>query len=90
MEERRKYEREQVEETAYICGSGSSIRCLVRNISRQGAALDVPDPAFIPACFKLMLKSDRIVRDCRIAWIMGNRIGVAFEDEASRESSSLR
>jgi len=57
MEERRKYQREQVEETAYICGSGSSIRCLLRDISRQGAALDVPDPAFIPACFKLILKA---------------------------------
>jgi PilZ domain len=82
MEERRKHAREQVEETAYISVSGSSIRCRVLNISPLGAAIDVPDPAFIPERFDLMLKSDRVVRHCRIAWIMANRIGVAFEDDA--------
>lgn len=40
---------------------------------------DVPDPAFIPERFDLMFKSDRMVRHCRIAWIMANRIGVVFE-----------
>jgi PilZ domain len=78
MEERRKHVRTPVKETAYISVSGSSIRCQVSNISEQGAAIDVPDVAYIPEHFELMLKSDRIVRNCRIVWIMKNRIGVEF------------
>jgi hypothetical protein len=81
MEERRKHVRTQIEETAYISVSGSSIRCQVSNISHQGAAIDVPDVAFIPEHFELMLKSDRIVRNCRIVWIMKNRIGIEFASD---------
>ena len=80
MQERRKFERTSVDETAYISASGSSIRCQVTNISQQGAAIDVPNAAYVPERFTLMLKKDRLVRPCRIVWIMNNRIGVAFQD----------
>ena len=49
------------------------------NISAEGAAIDVPDPVFVPARFQLMTESDRVVRDCRIVWTKQNRIGVIFE-----------
>jgi len=48
-------------------------------MSDEGAALDVPDAAYIPNCFHLMTERDRIVRTCRIVWIKQNRIGVEFE-----------
>jgi hypothetical protein len=51
----------------------------VVNISAEGAAIEVPDPALVPARFQLMTESDRVVRDCRIVWTKQNRIGVVFE-----------
>jgi hypothetical protein len=79
MEDRRRAPRADVDEPAYISSHGSSTRCRVVNISAEGAAIDVPDPAFVPARFQLMTESDRVVRDCRIVWTKQNRIGVVFE-----------
>ena len=79
MQERRRGPRTDVDEPAYISYHGSSTRCQVVNISAEGAAIDVPDPVFVPACFQLMTEKDRVVRDCRIVWTKQNRIGVIFE-----------
>jgi hypothetical protein len=79
MEERRKHPRAEVDEPAYICGDGSSTRCRVLNLSAEGAAMDVPNPAFLPARFNLMTEKDRVVRKCRVVWFSQNRVGVAFE-----------
>ncbi len=79
MEERRRGARADVDEPAYISSHGSSTRCRVVNISAEGAAIDVPDPVFVPTRFQLMTESDRVVRDCRIVWTKQNRIGVVFE-----------
>ena len=79
MEDRRRGPRAEVDEPAYISSHGSSTRCRVVNISAEGAAIDVPDPVFVPARFQLMTESDRVVRDCWIVWTKQNRIGVIFE-----------
>lgn len=52
--------------------------CVVRNISIEGAAIDVVNPAFVPAHFRLVMARDSSVRECRVAWIQKNRIGVSF------------
>jgi PilZ domain len=54
---------------------------MVRNISPEGAAIDVGNPAFVPQRFRLVIASDRSVYQCRIAWIQKNRIGLTFVDE---------
>ena len=79
MEDRRRGPRADVDEPAYISSHGSSTRCRVVNISAEGAAIEVPDPVFVPARFQLMTEKDRVVRDCRIVWTKQNRIGVVFE-----------
>jgi hypothetical protein len=79
MEERRRGPRADVDEPAYISSHGSSTRCRVVNISAEGAAIEVPDPLFVPTRFQLMTETDRVVRDCRIVWTKQNRIGVVFE-----------
>jgi hypothetical protein len=86
IEERRKSQRTDVDEMAYISASGSSTRCRIANMSHDGAALDVPDASFIPNCFQLMTARDRIVRTCRIVWIKQNRIGIEFE---TKEQSAI-
>lgn len=77
--DRRKSERSEVDEIAFISLPGSSTRCRMVNISSDGAAIDVPDASHIPDHFSLMTQRDRVVRNCRVAWIMENRIGVKFD-----------
>ncbi|WP_375415273.1 PilZ domain-containing protein [uncultured Bradyrhizobium sp.] len=79
MEDRRRGPRADVDEPAYISSGGSSTRCRLVNVSAEGAAIEVPDPAFIPGRFQLMTENDRVVRNCRIVWTKQNRIGVVFE-----------
>ena len=78
-EERRKAPRAEVDEPAYVSSHGSSTRCRLVNISAEGAAIEVPDPVFIPNRFQLMTERDRVVRHCRTVWTKQNRIGVIFE-----------
>ena len=54
------------------------MRCTVRNISPDGAAIDVDNPAFVPNQFRLVMASDSSTHDCRMIWIREKRIGVAF------------
>jgi hypothetical protein len=79
MEDRRKHQRAEIDEPAYISVDGSSTSCRVRNISADGAAIDVPNPSYVPDRFQLMTEKDRVIRNCRTIWIRGKRIGVAFE-----------
>ena len=83
MEEKRKHPRTEIEELAYVSSGGSVMRCVVRNISREGAAIDVENAAFVPQRFRLvMAKDSSIVYECRVAWIKKNRIGLTFMDVA--------
>jgi hypothetical protein len=78
MEEKRKHPRTEINEPAYVSSGGSVMTCMVRNISLEGAAIDVENPAFVPPQFRLVMAKDSSVRECRIAWIQKNRIGLTF------------
>jgi hypothetical protein len=78
MEEKRKYPRTEINEPAYVSSGGSVMSCVVRNISTEGAAIDVENPAFVPPHFRLVMASDSSVYECKIAWIQQKRIGVTF------------
>src|ERR1700726_3050005 len=78
MDEKRKHPRTEIDELAYVSSGGSVMRCVVRNISVEGAAIDVENPAFVPQRFRLVMADGSSVRECRIAWIQQNRIGVTF------------
>ena len=79
MEEKRKHPRTEIDEPAYVSSGGSVMPCVVRNISREGAAIDVDNPAFVPQHFRLVMAKDpSIVHECRVAWIQKNRIGLTF------------
>jgi hypothetical protein len=81
MEEKRKHQRTEVNEPAYVSSGGSVMRCIVRNISPEGAAIDVEEPAFVPARFRLVMANDASdVHECRVVWIQKNRIGLTFVD----------
>jgi hypothetical protein len=78
MEEKRKYARTEINELAYVSSGGSVMSCVIRNISPEGAAIDIENPAFVPQRFRLVMAKDSSVRECRIAWIQKNRIGLTF------------
>ena len=81
MEEKRKHPRSDINERAYVCAGGSVMSCMVRNISVEGAAIDIENPAFVPPQFRLVMAGDSSARACRVAWIQRNRIGLSFVDE---------
>ncbi len=78
MEERRKYQRTEINQPGYVSSGGSVMSCMVRNISPEGAAIDVENPAFVPQRFRLVIAKDGSVYECSIAWIQKNRIGLTF------------
>src|SRR5664280_2928825 len=69
MEEKRKYPRTEINEPAYVSSGGSVMSCVVRNISFEGANIEVANPAFVPAHFRLVMARDSSVRECSVAWI---------------------
>ena len=59
--------------------AGSTINCLVRNISISGAALDVTSSLDIPERFNLVFKADGTHIPCHVVWRQEDQIGVAFD-----------
>jgi hypothetical protein len=78
MDERRRNPRTEINEPGMVSAAGSVMRCIVRNISTEGAAIEVENPAFVPARFRLVMDNGAKVHECSVAWIQKNRIGVAF------------
>jgi len=83
MDEKRKYPRTEINEPGYVSSGGSVMHCVILNISPEGAAIEVDNPAFVPQRFRLMMANHAsIVHECRITWIKKNRIGLTFVETA--------
>jgi hypothetical protein len=79
MVETRAAPRHRVTKPAQIEHGGYKITCTLRDLSTTGAALEVPDPAMVPAQFTLVLPEDGLKLRCRVVRRTGVRIGVAFD-----------
>ncbi len=77
--DRRTAARHRILRPATIEFGGSTIPCMVRNMSDAGAMLDVASTAEIPELFTLAVISDGHRTLCRLVWRNEKRIGVAFE-----------
>jgi hypothetical protein len=60
-------------------GGGGSVDCTVRNISSNGAQLDVANPIGLPRSFTLVIHTDQFMRRCHPVWASEQRLGVAFD-----------
>jgi hypothetical protein len=78
MDERRKHPRTEIEEPGLVSVGGSVMSCVVRNISPEGAAIEVDNPAFVPARFRLVMANGTKVHECSVAWIRKNQFGLTF------------
>jgi hypothetical protein len=57
--------------------AAASVECLIRNLSKTGASLEVSSP--VPLTFDLVFdSSDRPRRSCRVIWQTKQRLGVEF------------
>jgi hypothetical protein len=76
--EKRVAPRHRVLKSGTIEFGGGVINCTVRNVSNDGAALEIASPVGIPDKFTLALPNDGLHFRCRIVWRKEHRIGVAF------------
>jgi hypothetical protein len=79
MIERRAVPRHRVLKGGTIAFAHGSVECTVRNMSPQGARIDLARPVGLPNAFTLVIRSDMFTRRCHQVWNTGNRIGVAFD-----------
>jgi hypothetical protein len=79
MIENRAAPRHKVLKRGSIRFNGGSIDCMVRNLSSNGAGLDVTSPIGLPSSFTLVIEADHFIRHCRPVWGSQKRIGVAFD-----------
>ena len=56
----------------------SVIDCTVRNLSDEGACVQVASPIGLPEYVHLLIAGDAEPRACNLAWHSGNRIGLSF------------
>ena len=59
---------------------GIKTPCIIRDISKTGAALDISElNGKIPAVFNLIMPEEGLKLSCRLVWRGAFRIGVAFD-----------
>jgi hypothetical protein len=57
----------------------SVIDCTIRNLSPEGACLQVESVVGVPAEFDLLVDGEEAPRPCRLRWQSDHRVGVEFE-----------
>jgi hypothetical protein len=76
--DRRANSRNRVLKAGTIEFDGTAITCVVRNMSRAGAALDVSDPQSIPDYFTLAFRAEGTHILCQVVWRKERQVGVEF------------
>ena len=61
-----------------ILKNGMGMRCVIRDLSRSGACLQVDSHFGIPQDIFLVTEGENSKRPCRIAWRTNHRLGVFF------------
>jgi hypothetical protein len=56
----------------------SVIDCMVRNVSAEGACLQVASVVGVPPVFELLIDGEAAARSCKRIWHGQTRIGVSF------------
>lgn len=61
----------------------STIDCVVRRISDDGASVEVENSLGIPELFHLLIVGEGNPRPCKLVWQSDKQLGLTFEDEHS-------
>ncbi len=57
---------------------GSTLDCLVRNLSQTGARLAFNDPVALPHEFELVIEAQGVTYNARLVWSTGTAAGIRF------------
>jgi hypothetical protein len=57
---------------------GQDLCCTVHDLSLSGAGLSVPSAFGLPNNFILAIDGEKTTRYCRVMWVEGKKLGVAF------------
>jgi hypothetical protein len=80
--DRRRAQRHRTLKAGHIAfNRAGTIDCRVRNMSAQGACLEVQNPVGIPDEFTLLIAYDHFKRRCRVVWRNPKQLGVEFLPE---------
>ena len=80
MNEKREIQRRRALKAGTIrIDDKSTIDCVVRDLSNEGASLEIENPIGIPDRFTLVTKANREQRACHVIWWSVRRIGVRFK-----------
>ena len=83
MDERRKtLRRRTLKGGSIVFNRAGAIDCRVRNLSPQGACLEVASQVGVPNEFTLVIEADHFKQPCHVIWRAETRLGVAFTDAA--------
>jgi hypothetical protein len=80
MSERRETPRQRTFKGGTIAFNGrfSTMDCLVRNLTKSGAQLNLSSTAGVPERFELKLEREDY-RPCRVTWRREDALGVEFD-----------
>lgn len=67
--------------TIFHPSQAGHLDCVVRNLSQDGALLELPRARELPLVFSLRLEGESKLRFCHVAWHSDNRLGVEFSEE---------
>ena len=82
MQERRRFPRTKCFKGAKIRAPGREpIACIVRNVSAEGAGLQLPGSVALPDAFDLCFDTGRRVRQCRVMWRTSGEAGIWFAQQ---------
>jgi hypothetical protein len=83
MEDRRRFPRTKCFKGAKIKASGqSAIPCIVRNVSAEGARVELPFSTVLPHEFDLCFDIGPRHKQCRIMWQTARDAGIWFAQQA--------
>jgi PilZ domain-containing protein len=75
LDEKRGTQRQPILKAGTISFDSSGIDCLVRNMSDEGANLEVESQIGIPNSFDLVIDSEHSNHQCHVVWRKARRIG---------------
>jgi hypothetical protein len=77
--EKRLAPRHRVFKGGTIAFDGNGIVCTVRNLSSNGAAIEMHNAVKLPPSFMLIIEADDFIRRCRPVWSNEKRAGLEFD-----------
>ena len=87
IEARAHRRRRSLKAARVILAGSSSIDCLIRDMSEQGARLEFPELTELPASFDLLVVSTGLLIPVRPAWQRGFAAGVQFASSMKATAS---